>query len=164
MKTGDPALESRLTSTQIGAIGEAVIAAGLMLASDGRLAPFKPFADDDGIDLLLFDKVTKQAVPLQVKCRTKVDDDSAETVQFDVRRGKCPPGGFVLTALLDGASVRTVWLVPVQEFKTRAQQKAEKFVMVASAKPTANDQYRVFRHDGLATAARAILAQLSSAP
>lgn len=46
----------RLTSTQIGAIGESVVAVGLTLTSQGRLAPFKPFADDDGIDLLIYDK------------------------------------------------------------------------------------------------------------
>jgi hypothetical protein len=43
----------RITSTQTGAVGELTIAAGLIVASDGRLAPFKPVADDDGIDLLV---------------------------------------------------------------------------------------------------------------
>ena len=56
----------RLTSTQIGAIGESVVAVGLTLTSQGRLAPFKPFADDDGIDLLIYDKETKRALPIQV--------------------------------------------------------------------------------------------------
>jgi len=164
METGNPALVSRLTSTQIGAIGEAAIAAGLMLESVGRLAPFRPLADDDGIDLLLFDKETKDAIPLQIKCRRKVDNDSAETVQFDVRCSKMPPSGFVLAALLDGVSVRTVWLVPVDKFKTLALQKADKFVMVACAKHDSEDRYRVFRHDGLASAARAILGQVPSVP
>lgn len=42
-----------LTSTQLGAVGETAIASGLILATKGRLALFKPFADDDGIDLLI---------------------------------------------------------------------------------------------------------------
>jgi len=164
MEPGNPALVSRLTSTQIGAIGEAVIAAGLMLESDGRLAPFKPLADDDGIDLLLFDKETKKPIPLQIKCRRKVDNASAGTVEFDVRCNKVPPSGYVLTALLDGPSVRTVWLIPVDAFKALAMRKAEKFVMVACAKRDSEDRYREYRHEGLATAVHAILTQLSSAP
>jgi hypothetical protein len=35
-----------LTSTQKGAIGEAFIGAQLMLASNGRLSPFRSIADD----------------------------------------------------------------------------------------------------------------------
>ncbi len=66
----------RLTSTQIGAIGESVVAVGLTLTSKGRLAPFKPFADDDGIDLLIYDKETKRALPIQIKSRTKFDNGS----------------------------------------------------------------------------------------
>ncbi|MCH8158120.1 MAG: hypothetical protein IID18_10300 [Nitrospinae bacterium] len=43
-----------ITTTQIGAIGEHIAASQLMLASQGRLSPFLPMADDDGIDLLIF--------------------------------------------------------------------------------------------------------------
>ena len=64
-----------LTSTQIGAIGEAIVAAELTLASGGRLAPFKPFADDDGIDLLIYDKVTKRALKIG---QVELEDASAE--------------------------------------------------------------------------------------
>ena len=48
--------EWKLTTTQIGAIGEDVVSRGLMIASNGRFSPFKPVADDDGIDLLIYDK------------------------------------------------------------------------------------------------------------
>jgi hypothetical protein len=60
---------SHLTATQIGAIGEALVASQLLLASDGRLTPFQPIADDDGIDLLVFDKRTRCAASVQVKAR-----------------------------------------------------------------------------------------------
>jgi len=45
---------TKLTQTQIGSIGEVTVAAQLMLLSNGRLSPFLPFADDDGIDLFIF--------------------------------------------------------------------------------------------------------------
>ncbi len=44
---------ARMTDTQIGTIGEMTVASQLMLASDGRFSPFLPFADDDGIDLIV---------------------------------------------------------------------------------------------------------------
>ena len=47
-----------MTQTQIGTIGEVTVAAQLMLGSNGRFSPFLPFADDDGIDLIVYDKVT----------------------------------------------------------------------------------------------------------
>ena len=50
----DTALETyggTLTSTQKGAIGEAIVGAQLMLASNGRLSPFRSIADDDGTEL-----------------------------------------------------------------------------------------------------------------
>ncbi|MEQ8282918.1 MAG: hypothetical protein RIC04_14270 [Parvibaculum sp.] len=67
MERTAPEILTRVTSTQIGAIGEAAVASALILGSGGRLAPFRPFADDDGVDLLVFDKVTRKAVPVQVK-------------------------------------------------------------------------------------------------
>ena len=54
----------KLTSTQIGALAENVVANELMIESGGRLSPFQPIADDDGIDLLVYDKVTGNALPI----------------------------------------------------------------------------------------------------
>lgn len=59
-----------LTSTQIGAIGENLLINAVTKASDGRLSAFQPVADDDGIDVLFFDKQTGNAVAIQLKCRT----------------------------------------------------------------------------------------------
>jgi len=47
------------TATQIGAIAEATVAAALTYHSDGRFGLFRPFADDDGLDLLVYDKLTR---------------------------------------------------------------------------------------------------------
>lgn len=151
------ATDHSLTTTQIGAIGEAVVAVGLMAASGGRLAPFEPVADDDGVDLLLFDKLTGKAVPLQVKSRTGFDDPKTETVQFDVRHSTFAERGYSLLALLDGTAVRKLWLIPGDRLAGVATRKASKFVVVASAKAGSKDRYREFRHDGLASAAEEIL-------
>lgn len=149
---------SKLTSTQIGAIGEAVVAAGLMHASGGRISPFKPFADDDGTDLLLFDKLTKRAIPLQVKCRTGLDKGG--TVQFDVRLKTFARegSGFIMAALLDGTTVRTSWLIPARKLERVARSNSIKLSIVASPAPNSNDKFRAYRHASLAAVARELLA------
>ena len=153
METEPPNHPSALTTTQIGAVGEALIAAGLTIASKGRLSPFKPFADDDGLDLLLFDKVLKKSTPVQIKCRTKVDDERAQTVQFDIRlktfaREGC---GVVLCALLDGLSIKSIWLFEATQLQTLARVTPEKLTIVASVKATSRDKFQPCRCDTLAT-------------
>lgn len=151
--------EFSLTSTQRGAIGESVVAAGLMLASGGQLSPYKPIADDDGIDLLLVDKRSRAIVQLQVKCRTKVDDPKTETVQFDVQTGTFAEGakGYVLAILLDGAVFRKGWLIPLARLRSVARTAAKKLVIVASAKEGTKDRFQPYRHDDFGALARAIL-------
>ena len=52
-----------VTATQKGAIGESIVAIQLIVESGGRLSPFEPLADDDGIDLLIYDKQTGYSAP-----------------------------------------------------------------------------------------------------
>ena len=78
------------TSTQIGAIAENLIANALMIESNGRLSPFSPVADDDGIDLLVYDKRSGRAIPVQVKSRTvalkkRGSQERGNVVHFEVR-------------------------------------------------------------------------------
>jgi hypothetical protein len=157
METGLEPQLSKLTSTQIGAIGEAIVAAGLMHASGGRISPFKPFADDDGTDLLLFDKLTKIAIPLQVKCRTGIDKGG--TVQFDVRLKTFARegSGFALAALLDGTAVQMSWLVPASKLDSVARMNSEKLTIVASPAPNSNDKFRPYRHASLTSVTGVIL-------
>ena len=147
------------TSTQTGQIAEAAVASGLILASGGRLAPFRPFADDDGIDLLIYDKATRRNVPVQVKARTGVDDERAGTVQFDVRLATfaAEGAGFIAAVLMDGAAVQLAWLIPTKEFAEVARSGKEKLVMVASAKPGSSDRYRSWRHDDMTSLAGALI-------
>ncbi|HEY4940659.1 MAG TPA: hypothetical protein VII56_04475 [Rhizomicrobium sp.] len=159
METGRPAKTFSLTSTQRGAIGESVVATGLMLASGGQLSPYRPVADDDGVDLLLVDKLSRSIVQLQVKCRTKVDNEKAQTVQFDVQTNTFAEGarGFTLGILLDGAVLQKAWLIPLAQLRTVARQGDDKLVVVASAKQDSQDRYRPFRHGDFESIARVIL-------
>lgn len=50
-----------LSKSQIGKISETLLASQFMLASGGQLAPFLSLADDDGVDIILFDKVSTVA-------------------------------------------------------------------------------------------------------
>lgn len=155
---------SRPSSTQIGAIGEALVASGLILGSGGRIAPFSPFADDGGVDLLVYDKVTHQSLPVQIKCRTGLDDRRAGTVQFDVRLSTFArqANGYVLCALLDGHSIATAWLIPAVDIAAHARWRENKLVVVASTKPSSSDRYAVYRSADLGAVAHRLLTRFDA--
>ncbi len=138
-----------LTTSQIGKIGETLVASQLMLASGGRLSPFLPLADDDGIDLVLLDKVTAAALTIQVKSRTGVDNEKAQTVEFDVRLAtfSARADAYMLALLLDeaGQGIRSAWLVPNAELERVSNRKRDKLVITPSAKTTSNDRYAPYR-------------------
>lgn len=147
------------TSTQVGAIGELITAAGILEASHGQLSPFKPLADDDGLDLLVLDKHSRKTVPLQIKCRRGFDKAGARTVQFDVRLKTFVESadGYVLCILLEGATARTLWLIPAAELRKVARPESEKLVVVASAKETSGDRFSPFRLTSFADVVSRIL-------
>ncbi|MEM6683802.1 MAG: hypothetical protein AAF607_16325 [Pseudomonadota bacterium] len=153
---------TRMTDTQKGAISEHVVAASLMLASDGRLSPYLPIADDDGIDLLVYDKLSKTSFPVQVKSRSKPDKAARGTVQFDVRRATFSEDGYLLALLFgDGASVARSWLVPMHELPSVAGVRKDKFVLTPSPKETSNDRYSPYRCADLEEATQRLLEALA---
>ena len=156
----DQSAAYKLTQTQIGAIGESLVAAELVFASNGRLAPFTPFADDGGIDLLIFDKHTKGALPIQVKSRLKVDDEKAQTVQFDVRKATFSDGGnsHLIAILVNRTNLLCAWLIPMGDIRMKDDTKRDTYRVVASAKPTSNDQYSSYRYSNYEDLARAVIA------
>jgi hypothetical protein len=150
------------SSTQIGAIGECIAAAGILEGSIGRLSPFKPVADDDGMDLLLFDKLARKAVPLQIKTRRSYDDPKAQTVQFDVRlktfarQGE----GYVLCVKLHGIAIDTLWLVPAAELASVAKKSSTHLIIVPSAKPASKDRFTPYRMKDFCEVADRIITRL----
>ncbi len=138
-----------LSNTQLGAIGESAVAAQLMLLSDGRFSPFLPLADDDGIDLIVFDKVTGISLPVQVKARTNRTLGKSDTIAFDVRSKTYNnrEGAFLLAVLLDtgNGSICRAWLIPMKDLPVVAKVARDKLTIVPSAKPGSNDRYTPYR-------------------
>ena len=155
-----------ITSTQIGTIGEVTVAAQLMLSSDGRFSPFLPFADDDGIDLIVYDKVTGVSLPVQVKARTCAKLGKSETIVFDLRRKTFSehPNSFLLAILLDmaGGRIRRAWLIPMRELSTVARVGVEKLSITPSAKEGSKDRYTPFRCTDMVEVAHRLAAHVDS--
>lgn len=141
--------ETRLTTTQVGAIAEALVACQLMLASDGRLSTFTPIADDDGTDLVVVDKATGRQLRLQIKTWRASAADPPRTVQFDVRRKTFIPhaDSFILGTVLDPetASIWRAWLLPSQELESVASGHADKLALAPSPSETSSDRYTPYR-------------------
>lgn len=142
------------TSTQIGAIAENLIANALMVESDGRLSPFSPVADDDGIDILIYDKETGRAIPVQVKSRTvalkkRATQERGNVVHFEVRSAtfKSDRYAYLVAALLaeDASRVERAWLIPMQQLPSVAAKRTAKYVVRASKSLTSTDRYSAYR-------------------
>ncbi len=144
----------KLTSTQIGAIGENVIANELMKQSSGRLSPFYSVADDDGIDLLVYEKRSGRAVPVQVKSRTSAlkkpgSQARGNLVHFEVRESALREYDLAhLVAVLltdDLATIRCAWFIPMKDVATKARKGKSKFVVRASVADSSNDRFKMYR-------------------
>jgi hypothetical protein len=114
--------KENITSTQKGVIAEHIVANELMIETDGRFSPFSPLADDEGIDLLIYDKKTGKALPIQIKSRTggiiKKGKES-NTIHFEIRTVslKNKKYAYFLAVLLtkDIRSVERAWLIPMKD-------------------------------------------------
>ena len=141
-----------MTPTQIGAVSEHMVAAQLMLASGGRLSPYLPIADDNGVDLMIHDKQTKRTMPIQVKSRTGLDKAAGGTVQFDIRRSTFSEDGYLLAVLFGAgcAEIDRAWLIPMAELPSVANARADKYAITPSPKDTSQDRYTPYRCRDLA--------------
>ncbi|MCF4164587.1 hypothetical protein L2U69_02875 [Zavarzinia compransoris] len=136
-----------LTSTQIGAIGENLLASTVMIASGGRLSPFRSVADDDGIDLLFFDKETGGAVAIQLKCRSGAAQGN--TVYFEVRKAtfQAVRPAYLVAGLLkaDLTGFEATWLLPMARLPELATGNTRKWVMQPSKAADTRDRFLPFR-------------------
>ena len=144
----------KLTSTQIGSIAENLVANEVMIDSGGRLSPFQPIADDDGIDVLFYDKVTGGSIPIQIKARTKTVNKPGSkipgnTVHFEVRKATLDTdrNAYLLCVLLDSALRKTerAWLVPLKFLPKVASNRDSKYVIRANRDTKSNDKYKRFQ-------------------
>ncbi len=147
-----------LSSTQKGALAENIVGNELMLQSQGRLAPFKPVADDDGIDLLIYDKQSRMAIPLQIKSRTKCLNRPPNICHFEVRKTTFSNLGnaYLLAVLMaeDMRSVERVWLVPMRDIPRLARNGKTKFVVRPNRSDSSEDKYSDFRCQDMAEVAK----------
>lgn len=155
-----------LTSTQKGAVTEQAVAIALVLASNGRLSPFAPLADDHGIDLIVADKETGVLLPLQVKSWTGEPTKSG-TIQFDVQKKTFrEQAETLLVGLLfdtKSASIRQSWLMTMDDVERLASNYVEKFALRPSVRQDTNDKYRPFRHETVRSLVNAIQRRIESA-
>ena len=144
----------KLSSTQIGSISENLVANELMIESGGRLSPFQPVADDDGIDVLIYDKRTGRALPLQIKSRTSTikkrnSEERGNMVHFEVRKAtlRSERHGCLLCVLLsdDLRATERSWLIPLSELPDVATEKESKFVIRANKQTATRDKYKHYQ-------------------
>ncbi|MCO8647162.1 hypothetical protein ACRS8P_17980 [Burkholderia cenocepacia] len=149
-----PADTMSLSSTQIGAIGENLLVNAVMRGSNGRLTPFQPLADDDGIDCLFWDKATGQSVAIQLKCRTvtlykpgtKVRGNQAhfevrKTTFSEARRAYLVAG--LCNEELTGFLV--MWLIPMSTLPELARNGASKWVIRPNKSDGSADRFAPYR-------------------
>jgi hypothetical protein len=141
----------QLTTTQKGAIGEAIVGAQLMLASGGRLSPFRSIADDDGTDLLVVDKFSGQLSMIQVKCRFRSRAEGTKYEQFDVRLKtfRDVAHNWLLAVLIDptDGALWCSWLFPATALSALAMRKSDKLVITPSPVSGSADRYVPWRSD-----------------
>lgn len=142
------------SSTQIGAIAENLIATILTIESGGRIAAFKPIADDDGIDLLVYDKDRGKALPLQVKSRTVTLNRPGtqlrgDTAHFQFRIATFNATRYAAAVLVlssnNGYGMECGWVIPMSDLQRLARTTDTRLVVRASRAVLANDKFLPYR-------------------
>ena len=110
------------------------------------------------------------AIPASL--RTPLPHGDSQTANFRLRRGPITAQslhrvlrfpefhegyGVVLCALLDGLSIKSIWLFDATQLQTLARVTSEKLTIVASVKATSRDKFQPCRCDTLATAVDKII-------
>ncbi|MDA1372371.1 MAG: hypothetical protein O2971_16615 [Proteobacteria bacterium] len=143
-----------LSSTQIGALAENLVANELMIGSEGRLSAFQPIADDDGIDVLIYDKITGNACPIQIKARTntlkkRASQERGNVVHFEVRKATFieDRNTVLLCALLspDLRHTERVWLIPYSAMVDLTMDTGSKYIIRANKLLNTSDKYKPYQ-------------------
>jgi hypothetical protein len=119
---------------QKGRIIEQLVGTTLMLQSDGALRVSLPLVDDEGIDLVISNRINDKTLLLQVKGRFSLSGRGH--YRANVRRATCAPNPnkFLLFVYYDKAAAalsNSCWLVRASEFcQLLKKQKATRPVYV----------------------------------
>ncbi len=157
--------KGNITSTQKGVIAEHIVANELMIETDGRFSPFSPLADDEGIDLLIYDKKTGKALPIQIKSRSggiiKKGKES-NTIHFEIRSVslKNKRYAYFLAVLLtkDSRSIERAWFIPMKDISNllNMRKKQEKYIMRANRSLKTKDKFRTYQCESIKDVAQRI--------
>ncbi|MHC4528280.1 MAG: hypothetical protein ACYTEX_25495 [Planctomycetota bacterium] len=161
-------MKRKLTSTQIGAVAENLVANQLMIESGGRLASFIPMADDAGIDRLVYDKTTGKSIPIQIKSRSSTlnkpgKSEKGHIVHFEIRSAalRNKEHAYLLAVLLsqDLQSTERAWLLPMKDipglFNRRTTQS--KYIMRANRSLTSGDKFSSYRCKDMTAVSKRII-------
>lgn len=147
---------SNVDSSRMGKAVEHLVAAACILQSRALLNVSTSLVDDEGIELVFHRKDATATLAVQVKARMSDSRPLQRLGRFQAfvrsQTLRPRPGLYLMFVLADvhRGDVRLCWLVPSQEFITRARQdRLGRFVFRASAKPQANDQWIRFVTSGL---------------
>jgi hypothetical protein len=123
-------------------------------------------ADDDGVDILILDKLTGQAMSLQVKTRTRTDGVGINTVEFGIRTRafKDSHQSHLLGLLLDLSTlvVRRAWFIPASQMTHVGRSKRDKWIVRVSPEMTSDDECTPFRCETLGVAVARILREFDA--
>ena len=153
-----------LTSTQKGVIAEHIVANELMIKTNSRFSPFSPSADE-GIDLLIYDKKTGEALPIQIKSRTggiTKRGKESNTIHFEIRSVslKNKKYAYFLAVLLtkDIKSVERAWLIPMKDISglLNIRKKQKKYIMRANKSLTTKDKFSKYQCENIMEVTRRI--------
>lgn len=158
-------LRQNLTSTQRGKIAELHVATALMSQSGGRLSPFEPMSDDHGIDLVVYDKQTGRALPIQVKSWLLDPEKPVKIVQFDVQKttfSKVKSGALICVVMdMETLAINMAWMIPMTDIPTVATDRPGKYVLAPSRLATSKDKYSGHRHGSIKSLTDAVEALLA---
>jgi len=140
-----------LTKTQKGAVGELMLSACVMLASDGDLELFKPVTDDDHTDITAGERGKVPALAIQVKTALSIDKQGYAAANMKFPSGEPrehPAFVYAVVYVVDG-TIDAAWIVPSADFNRMAYRgklrDGKGLELVFMASPTRGDQWSPFR-------------------
>jgi hypothetical protein len=117
-----------LSRTQVGAVGEQLLAAYVTLTTDGQLELFKPLTDDDHIDMEAGRKGGLPRLAIQAKSARHPDHNGLVNALAVYRQGETRENpAFLYTVLLIAdLGVGRAWLVPSADFNRLAYRRSHR--------------------------------------
>lgn len=138
-----------LSDSQKGRIIEQLVAATLMLQSNGNLRVSVPIVDDEGVDLVIGNRLNDKTLILQIKSRFNLNEGRFHA---HVRRNTCKadPNRFLLFVFFekdDAILGETCWLVRADTFcelLKKQKTKDGRYVFISSF-TSSRDMWKPFR-------------------